>query len=42
MTAMATWNASGRASGIYIAQVEALNANGGVIKQQSLKVLVLH
>jgi hypothetical protein len=41
-TAIAQWNATGIASGIYIALVEVLNANGGVIEQQTLKILVLH
>ncbi len=39
---MAPWNASGLASGIYIANVEIDNASGGVINSQRLKILVLH
>ncbi len=38
----APWNASGLASGIYIANVEIDNASGGVINTQRLKILVLH
>ena len=41
-TPTAAWNASGLASGIYIANVEVDNANGGVVSQQRLKILVLH
>jgi len=41
-TTTATWNASGIASGIYIANVEIDNANGGVVNQQRLKILVIH
>jgi uncharacterized repeat protein (TIGR01451 family) len=41
-TASAAWDATGIASGIYIASVQVLDANGGVIKQQLLKILVLH
>jgi len=36
------WNASGLASGIYIANMEIDNASGGVINTQRLKILVLH
>jgi len=36
------WNASGMASGIYIAVVEIDNASGGIVNQQRLKILVLH
>jgi hypothetical protein len=36
------WNASGLASGIYIANVEMDNASGGVVNSQRLKILVLH
>jgi fimbrial isopeptide formation D2 family protein len=41
-TLTAPWNASGMASGIYIACVEVDNANGGVVNQQRLKILVIH
>jgi len=41
-TPTAIWNASGLASGIYIANVEVDNANGGTINQERLKILVLH
>jgi fimbrial isopeptide formation D2 family protein len=40
--AAAQWNATGMASGIYIAVVEVQNANGGIVQTQTLKVLVLH
>lgn len=36
------WTATGMASGIYIAAVQVQNANGGVIENQLLKILVLH
>lgn len=36
------WNATGMASGIYIAVMEVDNSNGGVISRQRLKVLLLH
>lgn len=38
----AQWNASGMASGIYIASVEMDNASGGVMNRQRLKILVIH
>jgi flagellar hook assembly protein FlgD len=38
----APWSAAGLASGIYIANIEIDNANGGVINQQRLKILVIH
>jgi len=41
-TALAAWNASGVASGIYIATVEVVDMNGNIIRQQRLKVLVIH
>jgi len=41
-TTTAIWNASGIASGIYIAVLEIENANGGIVNQQRLKILVLH
>jgi len=37
-----TWSAVGLASGIYIVNVEIDNANGGVVNQQRLKILVIH
>jgi hypothetical protein len=40
--AIAQWTATGVASGLYLASVEALNSNGGVIAHQTLKILVLH
>ena len=36
------WNASGLASGIYIAVVEVDNANGDAVSHQKLKVLLTH
>ncbi len=39
---MAQWTATNIASGIYFAAVEVLDANGGVIEHQTLKILVLH
>jgi hypothetical protein len=36
------WNATGMASGIYIAVMEIDNSNGGVINRQRLKVLLIH
>lgn len=41
-TAIAQWTATGIASGIYLASVEVQNANGSVIENQTLKILVLH
>jgi len=41
-TAQATWDSTGIASGIYIAAVEVQDVNGGVLKHQLLKILVLH
>jgi hypothetical protein len=41
-TVTAPWNASGAASGIYIAVVSVLDAQGNTIHQQRLKVLVIH
>jgi uncharacterized repeat protein (TIGR01451 family) len=41
-TALAYWNASGMASGIYFAVVDVLDANGGNIDHQIFKILVLH
>ncbi len=38
----APWSAVGLASGIYITNIEIDNANGGVINQQRLKILVIH
>jgi uncharacterized repeat protein (TIGR01451 family) len=40
--AIAQWTATGVASGLYLASVEVLNSNGGVIAHQTLKILVLH
>lgn len=40
--AIAQWTATGVASGLYLASVEVLNSNGGVIEHQTLKILVLH
>jgi uncharacterized repeat protein (TIGR01451 family) len=36
------WTATGMASGIYIAAVQVQNANGGIIENQLLKILILH
>jgi len=36
------WNALGMASGVYIVAVQVQDANGGVLDNQLLKVLVLH
>jgi len=41
-TNQSTWNASGLASGIYIAVVDILNSTNGDIGRQSLKLLVIH
>jgi len=40
--AIAQWTVTGIASGLYLASVEVLNSNGGVIEHQTLKLLVLH
>jgi uncharacterized repeat protein (TIGR01451 family) len=40
--ATAPWNASGMASGVYIAVVAVQDGSGGVVAQQRLKLLVLH
>ncbi len=36
------WNVQGFASGIYLAAMETVNANGGVTYRQILKVIVIH
>jgi hypothetical protein len=41
-TATAQWNALGMASGVYIIAVQVQDANGGILENQLLKVLVLH
>ena len=41
-TNQAIWDASGIASGVYLAVVETENVNGGVIGSQILKILVMH
>jgi hypothetical protein len=41
-TNTASWNATGSASGVYIAVVDVLNSTGGNIGRQRLKLLVLH
>jgi expansin (peptidoglycan-binding protein) len=38
----ATWNASGLASGLYFAVVDALNSQGGLVGRQNLKMVVVH
>ena len=38
----ATWNASGLASGMYLAVVNAKDANGAFVSQQILKILIIH
>lgn len=40
--AQASWNASGMASGIYVAAVEVLDSANGLLQRQLLKVLVVH
>ncbi len=40
--AIGQWTATGVASGLYLASMEALNSSGGVIEHQTLKILVLH
>jgi flagellar hook assembly protein FlgD len=39
---MVPWNASGMASGIYIAVMEIDNSSGGMLNRQRLKILLLH
>ena len=41
-TGQALWNADGFASGIYIALVDVLDMNDGLLVRQSIKILVLH
>jgi hypothetical protein len=41
-TNLAQWDASGVASGMYIAVVDALNAQGGLVGRQRLKIVVIH
>lgn len=41
-TGQAFWNASGMASGLYLAVVEKLNASGGLSGRQILKISVIH
>jgi flagellar hook assembly protein FlgD len=41
-SAQVPWDATGMASGIYIANIEIDNASGGMINRQFLKVLVMH
>ena len=36
------WNVQGIASGVYMAAMETLNANGGVTHRQILKIIVIH
>jgi hypothetical protein len=38
----ANWDATGRASGLYFAVVEATNAQGGLIGYKILKIVVVH
>jgi len=38
----AQWDASGLASGLYFAVVDALNAQGGLVGRQNLKIAVIH
>jgi hypothetical protein len=40
--AQATWNASGMASGIYIAVIQMYNSNDGLVGHQAVKVMVMH
>jgi|GEM_PF-562228 len=37
-----TWDASGVASGLYFAVVDALNSQGGLVGRQNLKIVVIH
>jgi len=37
-----TWDASGVASGLYFAVVDALNSQGGLAGRQNLKIIVIH
>jgi flagellar hook assembly protein FlgD len=41
-TPQVQWNATGMASGIYIAVMEIDNSNGGILNRQRLKILLLH
>ncbi len=41
-TNQATWDASGYASGLYLATADLLSNNGGKVGQQILKIMVLH
>jgi len=41
-TGMIGWNASGLASGLYLASVEVKDSAGGLVRRQILKVLVKH
>jgi uncharacterized repeat protein (TIGR01451 family) len=41
-TMTASWTATGMASGVYIAEARVQDVNGGVLCQQSVKILVLH
>jgi hypothetical protein len=40
-TNLATWDASGVASGMYLAVVDALNAEGGLVGRKNLKIVVI-
>jgi hypothetical protein len=37
----AVWDASGVASGMYFAVVDALNSQGGLVGRQNLKIVVI-
>jgi hypothetical protein len=37
-----TWDASGKASGLYLAVVELLDSSGGNMGRQILKLIVVH
>jgi hypothetical protein len=41
-TAQAQWNAMGLASGLYLASVEVINANGSLLQRKTLKLLQIH
>ena len=41
-TNQALWNATGLASGLYLAAVDLVDANGGIAGRQILKIVVLH
>jgi hypothetical protein len=40
-TQKVSWDATGKASGIYLALVEVQGSNGGILRKQAVKVMVL-